>query len=74
MKDLPDVQERPAVNRIREALELAGVSRFVVVCPKDVAMFVDAVKTIGVEDRLQVVDLSELVYEAIGVTQEEVVK
>jgi len=59
------VKERPAVNRIREALAISGVTHFVVVCPKDLGMFEDAVKTVGQEDRLKVVDLGELVFEAI---------
>jgi Fe-S oxidoreductase len=60
------VTERPAVNRIREALAMNGVTHFVVLCPKDLGMFEDAVKTVGAEARLRVVDLGELVYEAIG--------
>ena len=53
------------MNRIREALAIDGVTHFVVVCPKDLGMFEDAVKTVGAEDRLKVVDLGELVFEAI---------
>ncbi|MBN2296126.1 MAG: (Fe-S)-binding protein [Pirellulales bacterium] len=66
MKDTPGAEERPAENRIREALTLEGVDRFVVACPKDLAMFQDAVKTVGAEDRLQVVDLGELVWESLA--------
>jgi len=51
--------ERPSVNRIKEALSL-GVDVFVVACPKDYAMFTDAVKTVGAEDRLRVMDVTEL--------------
>jgi len=65
MKDAPGVQERPAENRIREALALPGVEYFVVACPKDMAMFQDAVKTVRAEDRLKVVDLAELVWESV---------
>ena len=65
MEDDESVKERPAVNRIREALAIDGVTHFVVVCPKDLGMFEDAVKTVGAEDRLKVVDLGELVFEAI---------
>ena len=65
------VNERPAVNRIREALAMNGVTHFVVTCPKDLGMFEDAVKTVGAEKRLRVVDLGELVFEAIGVRTEE---
>jgi len=65
MKDMPGVHERPAEKRIKEALALPGVGYFVVACPKDLAMFQDAVKTVGAEDRLRVVDLGELVLEAL---------
>jgi len=64
MKDMPGIEQRPAEMRIREALELPGVEYFVVACPKDLAMFQDAVKTVGAEERLKVVDLGELVCEA----------
>jgi len=66
MKDAPGTHERPAEQRIREALELPGVTHFVVACPKDLVMFQDAVKTVGAEDRLTVIDLGELVFQAIG--------
>jgi Fe-S oxidoreductase/nitrate reductase gamma subunit len=56
--------ERPSVNRIKEALSL-GVDVFVVACPKDYAMFSDAVKTVGAEDRLRVMDITELFAEAV---------
>jgi Fe-S oxidoreductase len=60
-----EVTERPSESRIREAVELDGVTTFVVACPKDVTMYQDAVKTTGHEDRLVVKDLIELVYEAL---------
>jgi Fe-S oxidoreductase/nitrate reductase gamma subunit len=65
MEEEEGVAERPAVNRVREALEIDRVTHLVVACPKDLNMFEDAVKTVGAEDRLKVVDLGELVYEAI---------
>jgi Fe-S oxidoreductase len=58
------VRERPAENRVREAAGLAGVQCFVVACPKDLTMYRDAVKTAGLEGRLIVKDLIELVAEA----------
>jgi Fe-S oxidoreductase/nitrate reductase gamma subunit len=70
MKDTPGIEERPAENRVREALSLPGVQCLVVACPKDLVMFQDAVKTVGAEDRLRVVDLGELVYEALGAPAE----
>ncbi len=51
--------ERPSENRIREAVDL-GVDTFVVACPKDFAMFSDAVKTTGMEQVITVVDIVEL--------------
>jgi Fe-S oxidoreductase/nitrate reductase gamma subunit len=65
MEDTEKVQERPAENRIREAVALPGVPTFVVACPKDLAMFRDAVKTTGNEGKLVVKDLAELVAEAM---------
>lgn len=58
------VQERPAESRVREAAALPGVQDFVVACPKDLTMYRDAVKTAGLEGRLIVKDLIELVAEA----------
>jgi Fe-S oxidoreductase len=66
MEENPDIQERPAEKRMREAADLQEVSTFVVACPKDVVMFQDAVKTTGMEERMVVKDLIELVAEAIG--------
>ena len=66
MEDTEKVQERPAENRIREAVALEGVQTFVVACPKDIAMFRDAVKTTGNESKLAVKDLAELVAEAMA--------
>jgi Fe-S oxidoreductase len=65
MEDTEKVQERPAESRIREAVALEGVQTFVVACPKDIAMFRDAVKTTGNESKLAVKDLAELVAEAM---------
>ena len=70
MKDTPNIEERPAENRVKEALALPGVECLVVACPKDLVMFQDAVKTVGAEGRLRVADLGELVYEALGITLE----
>jgi Fe-S oxidoreductase len=63
--DEKDVKERPSEARVREAAALDGVRSLVVACPKDVAMFRDAVKTTGNEERLNVNELIELVYEAM---------
>jgi Fe-S oxidoreductase/nitrate reductase gamma subunit len=60
-----EVEERPSESRITEAAELDGVGVFVVTCPKDLTMYQDAVKTTGEEDRLVVMDLIDLVHEAM---------
>ncbi|MHB8340856.1 MAG: (Fe-S)-binding protein [Mycobacteriales bacterium] len=58
--DDSSLAERPSENRIKEAVTL-GVSDFVVSCPKDLAMYSDAAKTSGNEDRLSVHDIINLV-------------
>lgn len=70
MQEEEGVHQRPALLRIKEALEVPGVTHFVVACPKDLGMFQDAVKTAGAEGRLRVADLGELVYEAMGFSSE----
>ncbi|MDP2887236.1 MAG: (Fe-S)-binding protein [Ignavibacteria bacterium] len=65
MEDQPGVKERPAENRIREAVSLRGVQALVVSCPKDIVMFQDALKTTGNEGKLSVKDISDLLDEAI---------
>ncbi|MDR5695749.1 MAG: (Fe-S)-binding protein [Armatimonadota bacterium] len=62
-------KERPSENRIREAVAL-GVEYFIVACPKDYAMFTDAVKTSGNEGRIVVEDIAGLVAEAVGIPVE----
>jgi Fe-S oxidoreductase len=61
-----ELQERPSERRLREASGLDDVSAFVVSCPKDVTMYRDAVKTTGLEGKLAIKDLIELVHEAIS--------
>jgi Fe-S oxidoreductase len=67
--------ERPAENRIKEALTTfekhpsAKKQLFVVTCPKDMIMYSDAVKTTGNEGRIEVRDLIQLVAEAMGVDE-----
>ncbi|MBI4874290.1 MAG: (Fe-S)-binding protein [Acidobacteria bacterium] len=60
MEDTGDIKERPAEMRVREAAALGGVSTLVVSCPKDLVMFEDAVKTAGLEGKLEVKDLAQL--------------
>jgi Fe-S oxidoreductase len=67
MEDAPGVHERPAESRVREAAGLDGVGTLVVACPKEFTMFRDAIKTAGLEGRLEVRDLAELAEEALTV-------
>ena len=62
----PPGAERPAENRIREAVGLPGVELFVVACPKDVTMYEDAIKTSGNAGKLELRELTELVEEALA--------
>jgi Fe-S oxidoreductase len=71
MEDPPEVTERPAEIRVKEAASLPGVSILVIACPKDLVMFQDAVKTAGLEDKLVVKDLIEVVAEAVDIKQLE---
>ncbi len=57
------LDERPSENRIKEAVQLE-VDYFVVACPKDFAMYSDAVKTTGNEDKIQVIDIIQIIDEA----------
>ena len=66
MEDPPAFKEHPALTRVREAASLQGVHTLVVVCPKDLVMFRDAIRRTGLEDKLEVKELSELVEEAMG--------
>jgi Fe-S oxidoreductase/nitrate reductase gamma subunit len=60
-----EIEERASEGRIREAAALDDVSVFVVACPKDITMFKDAVKTSGQEEKIVVMDLIDLVHEAL---------
>jgi Fe-S oxidoreductase len=57
----PLEMEKPAENRMREAAEIEGIDGFVVNCPKCMNMFEDAVKSTGNDDRLEVIEVIELV-------------
>ncbi len=70
MQEEKGISQRPATIRIQEVLGLEDVTDLIVACPKDLAMFQDAVKTVGAENRIGVVDLGELVYEAMGLATE----
>jgi Fe-S oxidoreductase len=60
-----EITERASESRVYEAVHLEDVSVFVVACPKDITMFKDSVKTAGQEERIEVMDLIDLVYEAM---------
>ena len=67
MEEVGQAQSRPSENRVREAASLDGVECLVVACPKDYVMFTDALKTTGLEGKLFVKDVAELVEEAVAV-------
>jgi hypothetical protein len=52
--------ERSSDQRIREAMEIPGVTHFVVACPKDVNMYEAAVRATGYSDRLKVIEVTEM--------------
>ena len=64
--------ERPAENRIKEALTTFGegvndkTQLFIVTCPKDMIMYSDAVKTTGNEGKIEVRDIIQLIAEAVA--------
>jgi Fe-S oxidoreductase len=64
-----DEEVKPSEERIREALEDTrrgdDVEQFVVSCPMCMTMYEDGRKTGGYEDDIEVVDLAELVWEAL---------
>lgn len=61
------MDERPSESRIREAVELRGVTHFVVSCPMDIVMYSAAAAALGYDDKLKVVDIAELVVNATGI-------
>ncbi|ELY35920.1 (Fe-S)-binding protein [Natronorubrum tibetense] len=67
-------EPKPSEERIREALEDTDngpdVEKFVVACPMCMTMYEDGRKTGGYEDEIEIVDIAELVVEAIGAEEE----
>ncbi|MCU4972346.1 heterodisulfide reductase-related iron-sulfur binding cluster [Halobacteria archaeon AArc-m2/3/4] len=67
-----DEDPKPSEERLREALEDtdtaadATVEKFVVACPMCMTMYEDGRKTGGFEDDLEIVDIAELIVEALG--------
>ncbi len=56
--------ERPSMERIKEAIKL-GVDVVATACPFCLIMLSDAVKTMGVEEKIKVEDIGSLVYESL---------
>ncbi|WP_339105854.1 (Fe-S)-binding protein [Haloterrigena salinisoli] len=61
---------KPSEERLREALEDTDngpdVEKFVVACPMCMTMYEDGRKTGGYEDEIEIVDVAELIVEAIS--------
>jgi len=61
--------EKPSEERLREALEDteagSAVEKFVVACPMCMTMYEDGRKTGGFEDQIEIVDIAELIVEAL---------
>jgi len=64
MMDDPEIEERPSEQRIREAQTLGDLDYFLVTCPKDLAMYSDAVKVVGAD--FEVAELTALIEQALA--------
>jgi len=68
-----DEEPKPSEERLREALEDTdaggAVEKFVVACPQCMTMYEDGRKTGDFEDEIEVVDVAELLVEAVGVEE-----
>jgi Fe-S oxidoreductase len=60
-----NIEERLAHQRVRDAIDL-GADVLAVACPFCLLTLEDAVKILGVDDKLQVMDIMELVAQAMG--------
>ena len=67
MKDGPETDERPSEQRIREAQTLGELDYFLVTCPKDLAMYSDAVKVVGAD--FEVAELTALIERALAAAE-----
>ena len=61
--DIPGERGRLAETRVEEAIDV-GADILTVACPFCLLTFDDAIKTTGNEDKIQVMDIMELVAEA----------
>ena len=59
-----ELEERPSEQRIREAQTLGDLDYFLVSCPKDLAMYSDAAKTVGAD--FKVAELTALIERALA--------
>jgi hypothetical protein len=64
MMDDENTTERPSEQRIREAQTLGDIDYFLVSCPKDLAMYSDAVKVVGAG--FEVAELTALIERALA--------
>jgi Fe-S oxidoreductase len=69
MSDDDSAAERPSEQRIREAQTLGRLDYFLVSCPKDLAMYSDAVKVVGAD--FEVAELTALVERALASAEAE---
>ena len=66
----PTDKEKPSENRMREAAGIDGLEVFAVACPKCMNMFEDAVKSTGNEEKIKVMEVTELVAECLQIEGE----
>ncbi len=59
-----DPEKRPSVNRVQEGLTL-GVETVATACPFCVTTLEDAVKVLDAEEKIKIMDISELIREAL---------
>jgi Fe-S oxidoreductase len=64
MTEEQETAERPSEQRIREAQTLGALDYFLVSCPKDLAMYSDAVKVVGAD--FEVAELTALIERALA--------
>ena len=69
MSDDAAHDERPSEQRIREAQTLGELDYFLVTCPKDLAMYSDAVKVVGAD--FEVAELTALIERALAEAEAE---
>ena len=69
MTDGAETDERPSEQRIREAQTLGELDYFLVSCPKDLAMYSDAVKVVGAD--FEVAELTALIERALAEAEAE---